>query len=152
MSFPWNITNPGILIDGLPTAAEGAFLTNLTGLPYEAGDLLYHDGNDLTRLESGIPGQILSLDLYSMPEWVTPTTDAETFETVAQNLDGEDAQYTYIGENLSTIEYANGIIKTFSYTGDNLTSVVLSGSTPGGINLTKTFTYSGETLTDITYS
>lgn len=152
MSFPWNITNPGILIEGLPTAAESAFLTNLTGLAYEPGDLLYFDGTDLNRLESGLPGQLLSLDVYSMPQWITITSLSVSFESVAKNLDAADAEYNYTGDNLTSIVYSNGITKTFNYTGDNLTSIVLSGSTPGGISLTKTFTYSGEILTDITYS
>lgn len=151
MSFPWNITNPGILIEGLPTAAESEFLTNLTGLAYEPGDIIYHDGNNLVRLASGIPGQILSLDLYSIPEWITNPL-ADTFETVSKNLKAIDSTLNYTGENLTSIVYSNGITKTLNYTGDKLTSIVLSGSTPGGIELIKILSYTGDNLTSVSYS
>jgi hypothetical protein len=57
---------------------------------------------------------------------------------------------------LASITYALGggltIVKTFNYTGADLTSIVLSGYTPGGISLTKTLTYSSGVLVGITYS
>jgi Major tropism determinant N-terminal domain len=77
---------------------------------------------------------------------------AESFETVSSNLDASDATLAYSGGNLTSITYANGIVKTLSYSGGNLTSVVLSGATPGGIDLTKTLTYTGSDLTGVSYS
>ena len=78
---------------------------------------------------------------------------ADTFETVSKNLDATDATLEYdVSGNLTSIEYANGIVKTLNYTGDNLTSVVLSGSTPSGIELTKTLSYTGDNLTSVAYS
>lgn len=43
------------------------------------------------------------------------------------------------------------ITKTLNYTGEKLTSIVLSGNTPNGISLTKTLSYTGDSLTNITY-
>jgi len=80
----------------------------------------------------------------------------QTFEKVSKNLDSYPATLSYVGENLATIEYDLGgglsILKTLNYTGENLTSVVLSGDTPSGISLTKTLTYTGENLTGVNYS
>jgi hypothetical protein len=79
-----------------------------------------------------------------------------TFETVSKNLSAYPSTLAYSGGNLSSITYALGggltIVKTFSYTGSNLTSIVLSGYTPGGISLTKTLTYSSGNLVGISYS
>jgi hypothetical protein len=76
----------------------------------------------------------------------------ETFETVSKNLSAEDAVLNYTSDVLTSIVYANGITKTFSYTADGLSTVVLSGSVPGGISLTKTLSYTSGTLTGVSYS
>jgi hypothetical protein len=80
---------------------------------------------------------------------------SEAFETVAKNLKSYPYVITYSGDDIDYITYNLGdseIVKTFNYTGDQLTSIVLSGDTPEGIELTKTFSYTGEILTDITYT
>lgn len=79
----------------------------------------------------------------------------EEFETVSKNLKSWNASFNYSSGNLVTIAYTQGaqsIIKTFNYTGENLTSIVLSGDTPGGISLTKTFLYLGGSLAGVSYS
>jgi hypothetical protein len=87
-------------------------------------------------------------------EWLESLSGAApSFETVSKNLDASDAVLAYDGnDNLTTITYASGVIKTFAYTGDDLTSITLSGSTPDGIDLIKTLTYAGGNLTGVTYS
>ena len=79
-----------------------------------------------------------------------------TFETVSKNLNAYPATLAYSSGLLSTITYALGggltIVKTFNRTGADLTSIVLSGYTPGGISLTKTLTYSSGNLVGISYS
>ena len=50
-----------------------------------------------------------------------------------------------------TLEH-NGITKTFAYGVDGLSTVTLSGSTPGGIALVKTLTYVSGNLDSITYT
>ena len=77
---------------------------------------------------------------------------AETFETVSKNLPAAGATIAYAGGEIDTITYSNGVVKTFSYGVDGLSTVVLSGSTPGGIDLTKTLTYSAGQLSGFTYS
>lgn len=78
---------------------------------------------------------------------------AESFETVSKNLDATDALYAYnLAGDLETVTYASGVIKTLNYTSGVLTSVVLSGTTPSGIDLTKSFTYTSGNLTQVTYS
>lgn len=78
---------------------------------------------------------------------------ADSFESISKNLAAVNAVLTEneAGE-LVTIEYANGIVKTFEYTGDDLTRISLSGATPDGIDLVKTLTYSGGNLIGVTYS
>jgi hypothetical protein len=75
-----------------------------------------------------------------------------TFETVSHNLDSINATLNYTGGELISMEYANGITKTLNYTGNKLTSVVLSGDTPAGIDLVKTYVYTGDDLTGVEYS
>ena len=94
-------------------------------------------------------------------EWVESSAGyvseiGSTFETVSKNLNAYPATLAYSSGNLSSITYALGggltIVKTFNYTGTDLTSIVLSGYTPGGISLTKTLTYSSGNLVGISYS
>ena len=76
-----------------------------------------------------------------------------SFETVSKNLSAVGALLAYNGAgDLASITYANGVVKTLNYTGGKLTSIVLSGSIPPGIDTIKTLTYTGDDLTDITYS
>ena len=77
---------------------------------------------------------------------------ADTFETVSKNLSSNDATLVYTGDLLTSINYVGGIVKTFAYGPDGLSSITLSGSVPGGIDLVKTFVYSSGQLTGISYS
>jgi hypothetical protein len=76
----------------------------------------------------------------------------ETFETVSKNLKGNQANFFYTWDKLTSIVYSNGITKTLNYTGDKLTSIVLSWTTPSWINLTKTLNYTWDTLAWYSYS
>lgn len=78
---------------------------------------------------------------------------AESFETVSNNLPASNATLNYNGSgDITSIVYSNGITKTFNYTGEDITSIVLSGSTPSGITLTKILSYTSGDVTGITYS
>lgn len=77
---------------------------------------------------------------------------ADSFETVNKNLSAADATFSYSGGQIDSIAYVNGITKTFTYGPDGPTTIVLSGSTPGGIDLTKTLAYSAGQLSSFTYS
>ena len=84
-----------------------------------------------------------------------PGSSAPSFETVSKNIKAWDAAFEYTGDQLDTITYTNGtdtIVKTFNYTDGKLTSLVLSGNTPSGIELTKTLSYTGDQLTGVGYS
>jgi hypothetical protein len=76
----------------------------------------------------------------------------DSFETVSKNLDSANALYQYTDGELTSITYANGVIKTFSYSQGNLSSVTLSGNTPQGITLVKSFAYQNDNLSSTTYS
>jgi hypothetical protein len=84
--------------------------------------------------------------------------DLNKFEKIAKNLRAYPHTFSYSGGKLASITYTTGvttsIIRTFNFTGDDLTSVVLSGDLPselGGIT-TKTFTYSAGKLSAVSYS
>lgn len=80
---------------------------------------------------------------------------SESYETVNKNIKAYPYQIFYSGSVVSSIKYttpSGDVDKTFAYTGDSLTSVTLSGATPGGISLTKTLSYTGDDLTSIGYS
>ena len=82
-------------------------------------------------------------------------SQTNTFESVSKNLKAYPFVLNFVGEQLSSTVYttASGTItKTFNYTGETLTSIVLSGDTPDGVSLTKTLNYTGETLTSVSYS
>ena len=64
-----------------------------------------------------------------------------SFETLSKNLKSVNAVPVYTDGRLTGLNYANGIVKTLNYIGDQLTSIVLSGATPSGISLTKTINY-----------
>lgn len=86
---------------------------------------------------------------------ISVTGVAEQFETVSKNLASYPYSFTYSGGKIASITYTTGggtIVKTFNYTGSNVTSLVLSGDTPPGIDLTKTLSYTGENPTSVTYS
>lgn len=89
-------------------------------------------------------------------EWaVASGSAADSFESVSQNIGDWNKAFAYTGSDLTTITYtklAETIVKTFNYSGGNLSTIVLSGDTPDGIPLTKTFAYSGENVSSITYS
>jgi YD repeat-containing protein len=77
----------------------------------------------------------------------------DSFETVNKNLSAVDGTLAYDGSNrLTSVTYTSGVVKTLAYTGDDLTSVTLSGSTPSGIDLVKTLSYTDGSLTGISYS
>jgi hypothetical protein len=81
----------------------------------------------------------------------------QSFEKVNKNLKAANATLNYdVNDNLTSIVYSlpgsRSITKTFNYTGDNLTSIVLSGDTPNNIKLTKTLSYTGDNLTGVAYS
>jgi len=81
----------------------------------------------------------------------------QSFEKVNKNLKAANATLNYdVNSNLTSIVYSlpgsRSITKTFNYTGNNLTSIVLSGDTPNNIKLTKTLSYTGDNLTGVAYS
>lgn len=80
---------------------------------------------------------------------------SDSFESVNQNLAGLDGALSYTGDELTSITYDTGggtIVKTLNYSGGDLISIVLSGDTPSGIELTKTLNYSGDDLVGVSYS
>lgn len=81
---------------------------------------------------------------------------AETFESVSSNLKSYPHDISYTGDKVTSVTYnlpgSLQIVKTLGYTGELLTSIVLSGDTPDGIDLTKTLTYDNGVLISINYS
>jgi hypothetical protein len=80
----------------------------------------------------------------------------DEFETVSKNLRNYPYALVYGIDGVSTITYDLGgglsIVKTFNYVLGVLTTIVLSGDTPSGIELTKTLSYTGADLTSVAYS
>jgi hypothetical protein len=79
-----------------------------------------------------------------------------TYETISQNLKA----YPYIinrsGDTITSIQYTvpgpATITKTFNYTSDQLTSVVLTGSALGVTTYTKTLSYSEGAIVGVSYT
>lgn len=75
-----------------------------------------------------------------------------TFESISKNLRSTDAVLNHVGGVLTSITYADGVVKTFTYGPNGLATVVLSGAIPDGPDLTKTLTYTSGILTGVAYS
>jgi hypothetical protein len=92
----------------------------------------------------------------TLQAYLDSLSSSPSFETVSKNLKGYPYILNYSAGVLSSIVYnvggGNYVTKTLNYTTGNLTSIVLSGATPGGILLTKTLSYSGGSLSSISYS
>jgi len=80
----------------------------------------------------------------------------QSFEVTSKNLKAYPAALTWTNGQLTSMEYSLGgglsVTKTLNYSGGQLDSIVLSGDTPGGINLTKSLTWVNGTLTEVSYS
>ena len=107
---------------------------------------------DLVAL--GAPGQVPAVNSTGTGlEYIDVSGSSNSFETVSANLSAYNYVINYnISGDVSTIVYSNGVTKTLNYTGGNVTSIVLSGSTPSGISLTKTLAYTDGDVSGITYS
>lgn len=72
MSFPWNITNPGIWIDGILTSAERTFVTELFSLSPSDGDtFIYDTGTGAWTVGAGGGGASTFLGLTDTPSAYT---------------------------------------------------------------------------------
>ena len=85
MSFPWNITNPGILLTGLLTSEEKQFVVDLFELSYADGDILYYNSG-LQRLPKGTDGQFLKL-VSGLPAWAAGGGGGGGYTTLAEFID-----------------------------------------------------------------
>ena len=114
MSFPFNITNPGINIPGLLTTVEQQFVTNLVALPYVTGDMLYYNGTALTRLPIGTAAKVLTVS-GGIPSWQTAsggfadplTTNGDIIARVGGTTTrlAQGANGTFLGVSGGTLGY-----------------------------------------------
>lgn len=79
-----------------------------------------------------------------------------SFETVSQNIAAKPKTLSYSLGQLVAMVFDLGagqaITKTFGYVSGVLTTITLTGNTPGGIALVKTLTYSGGNLSAVGYT
>lgn len=96
MSFPWNITNPGFDLSGLLTSQEAQFVSDLTGITYAAGDILYYDGAQLNTLGAGTDGHVLTL-ASGIPSWAAGGSIAfnDLSDVTVSSTDPETADGTF---------------------------------------------------------
>jgi hypothetical protein len=113
-----------------------------------------------------VPGNVIGkvnlADLFAAidanEDGLDDVTLVTTFETINQNLKAYPATFTYdiTGKFIQTVTYDVGsgltIVKTFTYSGNDLISIELSGTIPSGIATKKTLTYSGKNVSSITYT
>lgn len=147
---------------------EGWMLWDLFGLimwVFFSGGWMESGDTSYLKLDQTVPqifigGDLTGTGLIKVTEGLvgidTNNYVEHSFETISKNLKAYAAAITYDGSLIDYITYDLGgglsIVKTYNYSSDLVSTIVLSGDTPAGISLTKTFTYSGTTLTDITYS
>ena len=130
--------NPGI--GGLVelTNAEAIFLLNITTLPYQQGDVLYHNGSALTVLHPGTAGQVLSTQgAAANPQWitvagagtVTATAGALTLNRIILGAGGTDTKVVagIISDGISIV--------TLGVAGTSVGTIVFNNATSGTISL-----------------
>ena len=155
----WKYTGDSLWVDLVPLdqlkgdkGDKGS--PGVEGSPGERGEkgIKGEDGDRGGTGPQGSPGPVGPIGPEGPPGSGGATN---TFESVSKNIRSWDAVLGYTDDQLTTITYtlaAEIIIKTFNYTIDKLTSLVLSGDTPASIELTKTLSYTGDQLTGATYS
>lgn len=123
----FTVTNPGFYISGIPTSQEAAVLTNLTGLTYANGDILYHNGTNLTNLAAGTNGHILTLS-GGVPTWAA---NAGSGYTNLTQFIGQTPWRLFYSDSLGDVtELALGADGTFLKS--NGAAVAPSFATPTG--------------------
>lgn len=138
MSF-FQSQNPGI--GGLEevTDAEALFLQNLAALSYAQGDILYHNGTNITRLAKGTASQQLRMNAgATAPEWFTagggsgdvikvgtPVNNQMPVWTGDGTLEGT-SDFTYDGTSLNLITGKNFQIAGSTILADSAGTTTLS--------------------------
>lgn len=116
--FPFNITNPGILIGNLPTSQEAAFLTTITSLAYQSGDILYHNGTTITRLPKGTDGEVLTL-VAGIPSW-EPSAGGHVIEDEGTPLT-QRATLNFVGAGVTVTDSGTKTVVTIPGGGTSYT-------------------------------
>lgn len=105
------------------------------------------------KITNVVDGQTLVWNaITSLWENKTPITVSAQFEDISKNLKSLNYVLQYSDDMLTSLVYSNSVTKTLNYAQGRLSSVVLSGNVPSGINLTKTLLYTGGKLTSVEYS
>lgn len=146
MTYVFGTNNPGI--GGLKelTSAETSFIQNLSGLSYAQGDIIYHNGTNLTRLPAGTSGQFLkTLGAGANPLWADATSTVPTAITVANeatdttcflgfftDATGDlgpktNANMTF-NSNTGVVTFASSILTTTDINGGTIDGTVIGGS------------------------
>jgi hypothetical protein len=145
---------------GVPTNAE---LTAALATKVDTTDSSLSDARewiaptiDQAEAEAGTATTRRAWTAQRVRQAIAALAIGNSFETVSKSLASFPYTITYSSGRISTIVYTlpnnSTITKTINYTGDKVTSVVLSGATPSGIQLTKTLTYTGDNITEVSYS
>lgn len=94
----------------------------------------------------------LAIGISQGPSATGDATD--TFESVSKNLASLAFSVARTGDQITSISYSNGVIKTFGYGGPGglPNTITLSGSIPSGIHTIKTIIYTGNKPTGVVYS
>lgn len=111
--------------------------------------------------QGGSSGSVNSINdvpgLQSELDDINAQLTIDTFEKMDAHLSRYTAVSSFNGNQLSSITYSlageDDVVKTFNYTGTNITSITLSGGIPDGIDNVKTFHYDGNgNITHATYT
>lgn len=112
--FPFNITNPGIFVEGLLTSQEAQLVSDLAGLSYATGDILYYDGAQLQRLPIGTNGHVLTVST-GLPAWAagggggaTDFTDLGDVPSSYASQGGKAVVVTGAEDGLEFVDFPTG--------------------------------------------
>lgn len=121
MAF-FDVNNPGIAGLAILTPSELAFITNLSGLSYANGDILYYN-NGLQVLHKGSDGTILTL-ASGLPSWASAASGI-TLKTNGTNNGSQSILNLKNGSNTTITDDGSGGI-TFTSVG------TIKGTAAGG--------------------
>jgi hypothetical protein len=123
MPLPFNITNPGIFIDGVLTSGEQAFVTNLAGFSPSDGDIFVYRsaGTDwVLEAKPGGGGASVSDAAYG-GAWNGDTTNGASKNTIYDKIESLAG-----GHDAVTVTDSAEI--NFTLTDQDITAILISGS------------------------
>ncbi len=140
---------------GQLTTAETLFVSNLAGLAYAQGDILYYDGSNLNRLPAGTSGWFLKTQgVGANPTWVAVPGGGDVLKvgTPANNQVGVwTGDGTIEGDAALTFDTATDVLSTGGIALSSATQDTIAAFTTASKTITSLALATYPSLTELSY-